>query len=271
MYAVNLYRYVDKSGRALIDQSWRDVAEDALRRSGISKLRAAATSADLVASPPEGTADLYDRIMRYLYLDDQVSVWAEKNQLVWNYLEIFTQGLQRAFGILLLRDPVDAVSSFKGFTLHDGNTFLGAAFCHLSAMQTAIRLQNQSRVTVHRFEDWISRPQETVSFHLRRLFLPEGAAASLSQSQRRIVARANRTSRQLSEDEERFVRTICHVESEVFGYGAGTASSRHLCSHDLYRVADGNPYLRHLLFEWEATGRGSDRYPSEYLAIAERG
>ena len=263
MYSVNLYRHLEKSSGDWTDQAVANAVAMSLERNGIESNYADKVVNLILQDIGSGnTTRIYDRVMRFLFIRDEKISWAEKNQLVWEQLGEFTSELSSARGLLLLRNPVPAVSSFKRFTTHSGETFLGAAFCHLSAMQAARRFSDNKRIDVLLYEDWASKPMEAVAEIAEKLNLDfqslPGAAGGL------VSTTWQPSPNELSRDEVAFVSTICRDACKYLGYEIPGPTMK---KSELYRMTNGNPYLNHLLFEWEATGVGSDRYPSEYLHV----
>lgn len=110
---------------------------------------------------------IYDLMMSDCFLEDGVSRWAEKTQLVWSripdFLELFPQGK----AIHVLRDPRSVLASFQRYTYAPEPAYLGAVFNCLSSMQHATRYAeklNPDRYTAVRYEDMVEKPEDTVTY-----------------------------------------------------------------------------------------------------------
>ena len=265
MYSINLYRYWAKSpkGRRRFDPE--EQIEASLIRVGLTSENASQVAHELCERNTfESVAEVYDAIMRWLYISDGLRVWSEKNQNVWNHLPDFVETVDSGCGVLLIRSPIDAVSSFKKFTHHSGNTFLGAAFMSLSALDQAIRTQGHESIETLIYEDWVSRPVETLVELVGRLDVTVDPEVFVQRVERH-VATSSRPSRinALTSDERAFVHTICGEASRSVGIELGVTES--LTDREMQRIIAGNPYLEHLYLEWKVSGTGNDRYPSCYL------
>lgn len=265
MYSINLYRYWSKSPVHRRSVDAKGQIEAALVRAGLTSENASGVAHELCETNTFGSlGEVYDAIMRRLYISDGHRVWSEKNQNVWNFLPDFVETVGRGCGILLLRNPLDAVSSYKNFTYHSGNTFLGAAFMSLSAIDQAIATQRHEKIQTLIYDDWVGRPVETLIEFVDKLDVTENLEIFVQRMEQHVTTSSRPVKiNALTSEERSFVQTICGEASRSIGMHVGVTES--LTDREMQRIIAGNPYLEHLYLEWKATGHGNDRYPSCYL------
>ncbi len=110
-----------------------------------------------------GYGDVYDTIMTTLYLNDGVSHWAEKCQLVWRAIPSFLDIMRNGKALIVLRDPRAVLASFKYFTNASAPRHLGAVFNCLDVMRHAMSYADDDRVGIVKYEDVVVSPNDRIA------------------------------------------------------------------------------------------------------------
>lgn len=169
MYVVNFMRFCyqrydpvgeeDNYSRLIFDATWRMRARWGVRLDVHALLDECQQRGQI------SYAFLYDLMMSRLLLDEQKTIWAEKNQLLWSkipdFLELFPEGQV----IHVLRDPRSVLASFKKNTYVPPPAYLGAIFNCFDSMQKALQYQQSlppARYRLICFEDVLGEPEASL-------------------------------------------------------------------------------------------------------------
>ena len=286
MYRVNILRFVYQQYGALDDRAnlaraLRDTAERLQKRYQLT-LNVDSLLAQLSSLGKLTHGILYDAIMSELYLNDAVTHWAEKNQLLWREIPVFLDMMNNGRAIHIIRDPRSVVASFQRYTRYPEPAYLGAIFNCADAMKTARQHLEASNKRIHlvQYEQLARNPEDEIrkiwefmglrqidgniqesewtdaygeAWHSNSSFHRNDSSDSFD-----VNKAINGWRTRLSSDDINFVETICGDLMDFFNY------ERVGRKVNLQQAADrlkGNQQLERALTAWQETGRGIQEFP----------
>jgi hypothetical protein len=194
---------------------------------------------------------LYDLIMSELYLDENKSHWAEKNQLLWREIPQFIQMMPNGKAILVIRDPRSVLASFKKYTYAEKPLYLQAIFNCYDAMNYALKYKkviNKNKFLIIKYEDLAASPISEVNkifrfldiatvkeININKFFDSYGdkwlANSSFHKNNNNKIFNINdsihRWKKNLTTEEILMTELICHKQMLKFKYKT-TSSSKDL-------------------------------------------
>lgn len=236
--------------------------------------------------PTVELADVYSAIMVETFCDGSDDLrWGEKSLLQWTNIPLFLQMFPHGQVIHIMRDPRDALASWREYTHEPAYRYLDGVFCCLHSMHWAATIGAtlpKGQYLVLRHEDVVNAPESTVGGLCDFLGVPyEQAMLDLTRSVDQAGDRwdgdssfgdvgpsiapvtVGRWRHKLEPFEMLFVESVLGDLLPRFGYqpsGVQTSASDLRLLWDCFR---STPLLQSRLSRWLETGEGVDRYPSD--------
>jgi len=231
-----------------------------------------------------GYGDIYDTVMSVLYLKPGQEHWAEKCQLVWREIPAFLEMMGNGRAVLILRDPRAVLASFKYFTNAPPPKYLGAVFNCLDAMGNAMKLSEEERVVVVKYEDVLIDPQKNISKIWRLMGVPDdydlklcdtrkwknsqgkqwGSNSSFQvvndQSSFDVNKAVGGWKEKLSSNEIAFVEMICGEAMGRYGYEVSRTDGD---TANIERGLENDEGMYSVYKQYLETGKGIEAFPSD--------
>lgn len=226
---------------------------------------------------------LYDAFMGRL-IEEDVSGWGEKTQLVWQEIPDFLEMFDGGKAILIVRDPRSVLASFKRFTYAPEPRYLGAIFNALDAMRSGREYETRldaDKFYVTKYEDIVREPHDEVELMLEFLGLPtdhdllsqdgwtdqEGEpwqpnSEFASGEDFDAEAAVNRWKKNLEPWEIALCERVTAAMMEAYGYELSDVS---VPESEYLDIVESDAQIRSFFETWRRTGSGVQQYPRDPL------
>ena len=234
-----------------------------------------------------GYGVFYDVVMNSLYLKNEETHWAEKNQLLWREIPQFLEMMPNGKAILIYRDPRSVLLSFKHMTNSQPPAYLGAIFNCYDSMQHVETYKKElppDRYRSIKYEDLARNPQKKVNELFEFLGLktrnddidqtkftdgygnPWKSNSSFEKDSNPnkfdVEASISRWKDKLSAEEIQFTEGICGSLMEDFGY---SLTYRKIDWPNVLRLFIEDETILDHFRKWLLSGQGIEAFPSDPL------
>ena len=233
---------------------------------------------------------LYDIVMSHLYLKNDVTHWAEKNQLLWREIPDFLKIMPNGKAIIVVRDPRSVLASFKKYTNAKKPLYLQAIFncfdlfCFIEKNK---KLVKNKKLHVVRYEKLALNPNYEINKIFKFLNLSKIKDIKIKKNQLdaygkiwknnssydqntdpkkfKISSSINRWKKNLSKEEVMLTEIVCANHMKYFKYKCKYKTSNTKISKNLINLFIHNDEVKECLINYFKKNEGIQKFPSNPL------
>ena len=229
--------------------------------------------------------NIYDAIMCDLYINENCTHWAEKNQLMWREIPTFIGMLPNAKAVHVVRDPRSVLASFKKYTKYKYPACISSIFNSYDALKTAIEQKQYlyQSVKLIRYEDLIDSSEDIIQevwkfiglstnhdikkdnfldSYGKRWFSNSSFHKNIKNDKFDNNSAKMGWSERLEREEIMLVELVCGELMEFFGY---KKIFKNIDESEAIKVFKNDEKIENYYFNWKNKRVGIEEFPADPL------